>query len=83
MLHTWFFLAMAHQGLGHADEARRWLEKALQGTTEALKPPAEPAGKAKNSDGIIPPNWNRRLTLQVLRREAEKLIQGSGTKSEK
>src|SRR5262249_9223429 len=42
MQHTWYFLAMAYQRLGHADEARRWLEKAMQETEEALKSPAEP-----------------------------------------
>ncbi len=83
MLHTWFFLAMAHHRLGHADEARRWLDKATQGTEEALKSHAEPLGNSRNPDGVIPPNWNRRLTLQLLRREAEQLIQGPGTKPEK
>jgi serine/threonine protein kinase/WD40 repeat protein/tetratricopeptide (TPR) repeat protein len=83
MLQTWFFLAMAHQRLGHTDEARRWLDKAVQGTEEALKPPAEPAGKAESPDGIIKLNWNRTLTLQLLRREAEKLIQSPGPISEK
>jgi WD40 repeat protein/Flp pilus assembly protein TadD len=58
--YTWFFLAMAHQRLGHIEEARRWLEKAVtwmeqetQGNTVA---------------------WNRRQTLQLLRREAEALL---------
>jgi tetratricopeptide (TPR) repeat protein len=82
MLHTWFFLAMAHHRLGHADLARRWLEKAIQGTEEALKSPAETQGKPANSDGAIPPNWHRRLTLRLLRREAEQLIQGPETRSE-
>jgi tetratricopeptide (TPR) repeat protein len=27
--HDWVFLALAHHALGHAEEARRWLEKAL------------------------------------------------------
>jgi len=81
MLHTYFFLAMAHHRQGHAAEARRWLDKGVQGTEKALKPPAaEPSGKFRNSDGVIPPNWHRRLTLQLLRREAEQLIQGPGTK---
>jgi hypothetical protein len=39
MLGTWFFLAMAHYRLGHAEEARRWLEKASRATDDVLKPP--------------------------------------------
>jgi WD40 repeat protein/serine/threonine protein kinase/Flp pilus assembly protein TadD len=79
MLYTWFFLAMAHDRLGHAEEARRWLDKGIEGTEEALKPLAEPLGKSGNTCGVIPPNWHRRLTLQLLRREAEQLIRGPGT----
>jgi tetratricopeptide (TPR) repeat protein len=80
MLHTWFFLAMAQHRLGHADEARRWLDQGVQGTEETLKPLGEPVGKSENADGVIPPNWNRRLTLRLLRSEAERLIQGPRTK---
>jgi tetratricopeptide (TPR) repeat protein/serine/threonine protein kinase len=57
--YTWFFLAMAHQRLGHAKEAREWLEK-TQKQTE----------KAKDVD--VP--WNRHLTLELLRGEAEALL---------
>jgi len=83
MLLTYFYLAMAHHRLGHAEEARRWLDKAVQGTQQALKSPVEPPGKSRNPDGVILPNWSRRLTLGLLRREAEQLIQTPGTKSEK
>jgi hypothetical protein len=83
MLSTWFYLAMAHHRLGHADEARRWLDQAVQGTDEALKSPAEPPAKSGKPDGVIPPNWDRRLTLGLLRREAEQWIQAPGTKPEK
>ena len=78
MLCTWFFLAMAHHRLGHADEAHRWLDKAMRGTEEALKLPAESLGKSDNTDGAIPPNWNREWTLRLLRREAKLLIRGPG-----
>jgi tetratricopeptide (TPR) repeat protein len=80
MLCTWFFLAMAHRRLGHADEARRWLEKATRATEEALKPPAEPPGKSAEPSGAIPPSWKGKLTLQLLHREAEEQIQGPGGK---
>jgi WD40 repeat protein/Flp pilus assembly protein TadD len=83
MLCTWFFLAMAHQRLGHTDEARRWLDKAVQGTEQTLKLPTKPLRKSGNADGVIPPNWNRRLSLRLLRREAQQLILGPGTKSDK
>ena len=59
--YAWFLLAMAHHRLGHADEARAYLERAVKRTEEELgaKPPA---------------SWNRRLTLRLLRREAEALL---------
>jgi WD40 repeat protein/serine/threonine protein kinase/tetratricopeptide (TPR) repeat protein len=74
MIHTWFYLAMAHHRLGHADLARRWLDKGVQGTEESLKSPAEPPGKAGKTSGVIGPNWHRSLTLRLLRLEAEQLI---------
>ncbi len=83
MLLTCFYMAMAHHRLGHADQAHRWLDKAVQGTQQALKSPAVAPGKSGNPNGVIPPNWSRRLTLGLLRREAEQLIQAPGTKPEK
>ena len=80
MLYTWFFLAMAHHRLGHAEEARHWLDKAIEASDEALRPPAEPPGKSATSNGVIRPNWSRRLTLETLRREAGQLIQAPATK---
>jgi serine/threonine protein kinase/Flp pilus assembly protein TadD len=78
MAYTWFFLAMAHHRLGHADEARRWLDKATQATEEALKPPAEPPEKPVDAPIPILPAWNRKLTLHLLRREVAELIEGAG-----
>ena len=63
--YTWFFLAMTHHRLGHAEEARQWLEKAVNWTKK------ETEGKI---EGAAPLSWNRRLTLEILRREAEQLI---------
>jgi WD40 repeat protein/Flp pilus assembly protein TadD len=79
MLYTWFFLAMAHHRLGHADEARCWLDKASRATEEVLKPPE----KSSMVAGTIAPNWARKLTLQLLRREAEQLVQSPRTQPAK
>jgi tetratricopeptide (TPR) repeat protein len=35
---TWLFLAMAHHRLGHAAEARRWLDKAIGSSARAAAP---------------------------------------------
>jgi tetratricopeptide (TPR) repeat protein len=76
--YTRYFLAMAHQGLGHAAEARQWLDKAMPATNRALaplgKPTAGPAGAATDPARGLPPPWNRRLTLELLRREAVELL---------
>ncbi len=55
----WLLLAMAHQQLGHAAEARQWLDKARTEKSAASDPP---------------PPWSQRLELQLLRHEAESLI---------
>jgi tetratricopeptide (TPR) repeat protein len=78
MIYTWFLLAMTHHRLGHAQEAQQWLEKALEATDQALdpspKPGAGPVRDATDPIGGFPPAWPRRLTLQLLRREAVALL---------
>jgi tetratricopeptide (TPR) repeat protein len=68
----WLFLAMAHHRLGHAEEARKWLEKAITGIDRATQDPPDGA----SPDSRI--RWWTRLYYGVLRREAEGLIVGSG-----
>ncbi|MGD9855490.1 MAG: protein kinase, partial [Planctomycetaceae bacterium] len=63
--YAWFFLAMTHHRLGHPDAAASWLAKATVAAGEALQDHA--AGKS-----TLP--WNRRLTLSLLRNEAETLL---------
>jgi hypothetical protein len=58
--YTWFFLALAHQRLGHREVGRQWLAKALKQVEQETR------------DGSL--RWNIRLTLQLLRREAEGLL---------
>jgi tetratricopeptide (TPR) repeat protein len=64
LAYTWFFLAMTHERLGHAGEAGQWLAKAIKCMEQETR---------DNN-----PAWNRRLTLQLLRREAEALIKPAG-----
>jgi tetratricopeptide (TPR) repeat protein/WD40 repeat protein len=65
MVYTWLFLAMAHHRLGHAAEAASWLKKAVKEIDEPSPEMAQDATTKK---------WNRRLTLRLLRREAEELM---------
>jgi WD40 repeat protein/tetratricopeptide (TPR) repeat protein len=66
----WLFLAMAHSRLGHADQARQWLDKAVQwmALPEDVQMTQDPA--------LFPRTWAQRLAMQLLRREAEALLQG-------
>jgi WD40 repeat protein/Flp pilus assembly protein TadD len=64
----WLFLAMAYQKLGHGEEARKWLDKACQWTDQALKDDLKQAAPDISFD------WDSRLELQLIRREAEGLI---------
>jgi tetratricopeptide (TPR) repeat protein len=56
-----FFLAMAEWRLGRRDEAQTQLRTAVHLTEQELR-------------ASLTPPWNRRVTLQLLRREAEAMI---------
>jgi serine/threonine protein kinase len=64
-----YFLAMTNQRLGHVDDAR-----ALFATAVAADDQAQPA--VADAPRPVPP-WNRRLTLDLLRREAKTLIEAT------
>jgi tetratricopeptide (TPR) repeat protein len=66
--YSWFFLAMAHHRLGQAGEAQKSLDKAVQWMDQANQK------KGQDAASQVPMPWNRRLTLQLLRGEAETLI---------
>jgi tetratricopeptide (TPR) repeat protein len=59
-----FFLAMTHQRMGHDAEARQWLGKASKRMEQEMQDRSNEASKS----------WNRRCTLELLRREAEALL---------
>ncbi len=63
--YPWFFLAMTQHRLGHAEEAKQWLDKAVTWTDKAL---------ADADQGTTDLPWNRRLTLKLLRDEATTLL---------
>jgi tetratricopeptide (TPR) repeat protein len=62
---NWLFQAMAQHRLGHAAEAARWLEKAVRAMDES---------SPQTAQDPFTNTWNRRLTLQLLRREAGELL---------
>jgi hypothetical protein len=59
---------MAHNRLGHAAESKVWHDKAVNAMERAL------ADHVKGTGERLSPN--RRLTLKLLRQEAEALILG-------
>ena len=64
-----------HHRLGHVREARQWLDKAVQAMDQAEKPTTPIAQPSESASAAIGPLlWNRLLTLQLLRREAEALV---------
>ena len=60
--YTWFFLAMAHKKAGNDRQAPEYLNKANQWTDEV------------RADRENPATWNRRATLEILRKEAESIV---------
>jgi serine/threonine protein kinase/tetratricopeptide (TPR) repeat protein len=69
--YTWFFLAMAQQRMGHPDRAREWFDKAIEHSDKIL-------GQHAAGNVLVP--WNRRLTLHLLRTEAEELLERKTSK---
>jgi WD40 repeat protein/serine/threonine protein kinase/Flp pilus assembly protein TadD len=65
---NWLFLALAHQRLGHAEEAKKWHDKAVQWIDLEMRKRNETAAF------FLRLTWDRRLTLQLLCRESEELL---------
>jgi tetratricopeptide (TPR) repeat protein len=66
--YNWLLLAMIHRRLGRLEEAKEWLVKAAQ----SIDGETQQAPKELAAATAWP--WNRRLTLQFFRREAEELL---------
>ncbi|HEV3260898.1 MAG TPA: hypothetical protein VG013_28865, partial [Gemmataceae bacterium] len=69
---NWLVLAMAHHRLGHADEARRWLDKADQWIKKATE--ELPRGDAGMFVGMHVHDW---LACLVLYQEAKAVLEGT------
>ncbi len=80
----WLLLAMAHHRLGHAEEAGKWMAKAVVWIDEANQERPEatdaqsPSG-ANGEDATVSLSWRQRLALQILRREAESVLAGAAS----
>jgi WD40 repeat protein/tetratricopeptide (TPR) repeat protein len=66
---AWLYLAMAEHRLGRHNEAKQALRQAVQGLEKISKAKAKAAAEDDRSF------WVQRLELQILRREAEALLQ--------
>jgi serine/threonine protein kinase/Flp pilus assembly protein TadD len=74
IIYTWLFLAMTEQRLGHGQQAKQFLAKAVK---DIEHPSADRPGHGSTR------SWNRRVTLQILRHEAEEVFQKeSGAKDQ-
>jgi WD40 repeat protein/tetratricopeptide (TPR) repeat protein/tRNA A-37 threonylcarbamoyl transferase component Bud32 len=74
---AWLLLAMAHQRLKHAEDAKKWLDKAGAWVEQAKRrKPGEGGDEKELSWHKLP--WNERLALTLLQREAEGLLKESG-----
>jgi serine/threonine protein kinase/Flp pilus assembly protein TadD len=74
IIYTWLFLAMTEHRLGHGQQAKQFLAKAVK---DIEQPAADRPGDGSTR------TWNRRLTLQILRHEAEEVLQKeSGAKEQ-
>ncbi len=62
---TRLLLAMAHHAAGHADEARQWLDRAVERSDKAL-----PRAESK----ALGPSWCDWVMCRLLRQEAEALL---------
>ena len=69
---NWLWLALAHQSLGNAGEARTWLNRACSWFDNVGKHRPD---NGENRSGLHRHNW---LEAHVLRRESEKQQPASG-----
>jgi tetratricopeptide (TPR) repeat protein len=71
---SWLFLALAHQRLGHDEEARRWLDKAVAWIDQRQ------LGRPEDATGRASLPWQDRLQLILLCQEAKAAVRGGGPK---
>jgi WD40 repeat protein/tetratricopeptide (TPR) repeat protein/tRNA A-37 threonylcarbamoyl transferase component Bud32 len=72
----WLIVAMAHHRLGHADEARRWLDKVEQWLVQY------PQVLSKPEPGKSVWHVDLRMQFKMLHREARELLNGTNEESQ-
>lgn len=65
-LYNWLLLSAVNHYLGQSNQAKHWLDR----VTERI----EEEQPQEGSDTRIPPSWNQKLELKLLRQETESLI---------
>jgi hypothetical protein len=65
--YAWYLLAIANSQAGNHDAAQQWHERAKRWTRDQIDMGSPEIDR-----------WNRRLTLEVLEREAEMLLKREG-----
>ncbi len=75
---NWPLLAMAHHRLGHAEEARKWLDRALEEWRRLSPLPRSPGDLQilPSPADVWHKYWHDWLTFEILLREATVLITG-------
>jgi tetratricopeptide (TPR) repeat protein len=74
IVYAWIYLAMAEHRLGRSEAARKWLDRAAD---SVAKRDVKGGAEGAHSDASLAEgrgSWNRRLTLQLLRNEAEAVL---------
>jgi serine/threonine protein kinase/WD40 repeat protein len=70
-LWNWLILAMAHQRLGHVKESKQWLRQATEWMADKIRDTSPDTGFVARGWP-----WWEWMMAQLLRREAESLLQG-------
>lgn len=69
---VWYLLALAHHGLGHYTEAKKWFQKAEAYANRTLAEPDTISSRLFAQSESI--HWHQRIALELLQLEARKVL---------